>query len=70
MFQIITEIHIFWAQHQVHHSSEEYHLGVALRQSLLQEWCGFVSKIVIDFYQYNIKVLIKLPLIPRSYIII
>ncbi|XP_049946101.1 alkylglycerol monooxygenase-like [Schistocerca serialis cubense] len=36
------EVHILWAQHQVHHSSEEYNLAVGLRQSLLQGWCGFV----------------------------
>ncbi|KAL1505714.1 hypothetical protein ABEB36_005216 [Hypothenemus hampei] len=36
------EIHILWAQHQVHHSSEEYNLAVGLRQSMLQGWCGFV----------------------------
>ncbi|XP_039291102.1 alkylglycerol monooxygenase-like [Nilaparvata lugens] len=35
------EIHIFWAQHQVHHSSEDYNLTVGLRQSVLQGWCGF-----------------------------
>ncbi|KAE8737935.1 hypothetical protein FOCC_FOCC016600, partial [Frankliniella occidentalis] len=36
------EVHILWAQHQVHHSSEDYNLAVGLRQSLLQGWCGFV----------------------------
>ncbi|XP_063230292.1 alkylglycerol monooxygenase-like [Bacillus rossius redtenbacheri] len=36
------EVHILWAQHQVHHSSEEFNLAVGLRQSVLQEWCGFV----------------------------
>lgn len=38
-----SEIHILWAQHQVHHSSEEFNLAVGLRQSLVQGWCGFVS---------------------------
>ncbi|KAI4459748.1 sterol desaturase-related protein [Holotrichia oblita] len=37
------EVHIFWAQHQVHHSSEDYNLTTALRQSVLQGWCAFVS---------------------------
>lgn len=41
---IFLEIHILWAQHQVHHSSEDYNLAVGLRQSALQGWCGFVSK--------------------------
>ncbi|KAG8283621.1 hypothetical protein J6590_014143 [Homalodisca vitripennis] len=36
------EIHILWAQHQVHHSSEDYNLAVGLRQSVLQGWCGFI----------------------------
>ncbi|CAG2058955.1 unnamed protein product, partial [Timema podura] len=37
------EVHILWAQHQVHHSSEEFNLTVGLRQSVLQGWCGFVQ---------------------------
>lgn len=36
------EIHILWAQHQVHHSSEDFNLAVGLRQSVLQGWCGFI----------------------------
>ncbi|XP_054281353.1 alkylglycerol monooxygenase-like [Macrosteles quadrilineatus] len=36
------EVHILWAQHQVHHSSEDYNLAVGLRQSILQGWCGFI----------------------------
>lgn len=36
------EIHILWAQHQVHHSSEDFNLGVGLRQSIFHAWCGFV----------------------------
>nr|CAD7194828.1 unnamed protein product [Timema douglasi] len=36
------EVHILWAQHQVHHSSEEFNLTVGLRQSILQGWCGFL----------------------------
>uniref|UniRef100_A0A0C9RK31 Agmo_0 protein n=1 Tax=Fopius arisanus TaxID=64838 RepID=A0A0C9RK31_9HYME len=38
------EIHFLWAQHQVHHSSEEFNLVVGLRQSVLQQWCSFVSE--------------------------
>ena len=40
---IKIEIHILWAQHQVHHSSEDFNLGVGLRQSIFHAWCGFVS---------------------------
>ncbi|XP_017882029.1 alkylglycerol monooxygenase-like [Ceratina calcarata] len=36
------EVHFLWAQHQVHHSSEEFNLAVGLRQSVLQHWCNFV----------------------------
>ncbi|BES97188.1 Fatty acid hydroxylase superfamily [Nesidiocoris tenuis] len=36
------EVHILWAQHQVHHSSEDYNLTIGLRQSVLQGWCGFI----------------------------
>ncbi|KAJ3641203.1 hypothetical protein Zmor_027718 [Zophobas morio] len=38
------EVHILWAQHQVHHSSEDFNLAVGLRQSVFQGWCGFVSR--------------------------
>lgn len=30
------EVNIFWAAHQVHHSSEDYNLTTALRQSVMQ----------------------------------
>ncbi|XP_072762184.1 alkylglycerol monooxygenase [Anoplolepis gracilipes] len=36
------EVSFLWAYHQVHHSSEEFNLAVALRQSILQHWCNFV----------------------------
>jgi len=32
------EINLFWTQHQVHHSSEEYNLSTALRQGAFQSW--------------------------------
>ena len=35
-FRALHEINIFWAAHQVHHSSEDYNLSTALRQSMLQ----------------------------------
>lgn len=38
----VSEVHILWAQHQVHHSSEEFNMAVGVRQSILQGWCGFV----------------------------
>lgn len=39
------EINILWAAHQVHHSSEEYNLTTALRQSFMQAFGSWVSKI-------------------------
>ncbi|KAB7498779.1 Alkylglycerol monooxygenase [Armadillidium nasatum] len=32
----VHEVSLFWASHQVHHSSEEYNLTTALRQSAVQ----------------------------------
>ena len=39
-----TEINFMWAAHQVHHSSEDYNLTTALRQSLLQRYNSWVSR--------------------------
>ncbi|XP_069191078.1 alkylglycerol monooxygenase [Procambarus clarkii] len=39
------EINLVWASHQVHHSSEEYNLSTALRQSMFQKYFSF------GFYQ-------------------
>lgn len=39
------EINLVWASHQVHHSSEEYNLSTALRQSMFQRYFS------IGFYQ-------------------
>lgn len=50
----VVEVHILWAQHQVHHSSEEFNLTVGLRQSAMQGWCGFVSIIQNFLKRYNI----------------
>ncbi|NXN91851.1 ALKMO monooxygenase, partial [Rhinopomastus cyanomelas] len=36
------EVNILWAAHQVHHSSEDYNLFTALRQSLLQKYTSWV----------------------------
>lgn len=32
-----------WAGHQTHHSSEDYNLSTALRQSVLQTYTSWVS---------------------------
>uniref|UniRef100_W5MZN3 Alkylglycerol monooxygenase n=1 Tax=Lepisosteus oculatus TaxID=7918 RepID=W5MZN3_LEPOC len=36
------EVNIMWAAHQVHHSSEDYNLSTALRQSLTQQCTSWV----------------------------
>ena len=40
---LIIEINIFWAAHQAHHSSEDYNLTTALRQSVVQNYTSAVS---------------------------
>nr|XP_018903716.1 PREDICTED: alkylglycerol monooxygenase-like isoform X1 [Bemisia tabaci]XP_018903717.1 PREDICTED: alkylglycerol monooxygenase-like isoform X1 [Bemisia tabaci] len=44
------EVHILWAQHQVHHSSEDYNVFVGLRQSFLHQWCGFLFYLPLSFF--------------------
>ncbi|XP_069504702.1 alkylglycerol monooxygenase [Ambystoma mexicanum] len=36
------EVNFMWAGHQAHHSSEDYNLTTALRQSILQKYTSFV----------------------------
>ncbi|XP_048655604.1 alkylglycerol monooxygenase isoform X6 [Marmota marmota marmota] len=36
------EVNIIWAGHQVHHSSEDYNLSTALRQSVLQIYTSWI----------------------------
>lgn len=36
------EINIIWAAHQAHHSSEDYNLCTALRQSVLQQYTSWI----------------------------
>lgn len=36
------EVNIIWAAHQVHHSSEDYNLSTALRQSVLQLYTSWI----------------------------
>ncbi|KAJ2952179.1 hypothetical protein O0L34_g4459 [Tuta absoluta] len=42
MHRACHEVHVLWAQHQVHHTSEDFNMGVGIRQSILQGWCGFI----------------------------
>lgn len=52
------EIHILWAQHQVHHSSEDFNLAVGLRQPFLHAWCGFVFYLPMAFFVPPVQFLI------------
>ncbi|RDD45347.1 Alkylglycerol monooxygenase [Trichoplax sp. H2] len=36
------EINLFWIAHQVHHSSQEFNLTIALRQSFLQQYFAWI----------------------------
>ena len=38
----VSEINVLWAAHQVHHSSEDYNLTTALRQSMFQHLTAWV----------------------------
>ncbi|XP_064410898.1 alkylglycerol monooxygenase [Latimeria chalumnae] len=42
LHRMAHEINIIWAAHQVHHSSEEYNLTTALRQSALQQFTSWI----------------------------
>lgn len=39
---VAVEVNLFWMAHQVHHSSEEYNLSTALRQSMMQRFTSWV----------------------------
>ncbi len=38
-----SEINLFWAAHQMHHSSQDYTLSTALRQSVMQRFGSWVN---------------------------
>ncbi|XP_006813276.2 alkylglycerol monooxygenase-like [Saccoglossus kowalevskii] len=40
--RLAHEVNFMWAAHQVHHSSEDYNLGTALRQSILQRYTSWI----------------------------
>merc|ERR1712079_411729 len=44
------EVNILWAAHQVHHSSEDYNLTTALRQSLMQGFGGWPFYLPMAFF--------------------
>lgn len=44
------EINFMWAAHQVHHSSEDYNLSTALRQSVLQTYFVWMLYLPLAFF--------------------
>ncbi|KAK3089990.1 hypothetical protein FSP39_008264 [Pinctada imbricata] len=40
--RLAHEVNFMWAAHQVHHSSEDYNLSTALRQSVLQTYTSWI----------------------------
>ncbi|XP_022081909.1 alkylglycerol monooxygenase-like [Acanthaster planci] len=49
MHRMSHEVNIFWAAHQVHHSSEEYNLTTALRQSICQRFVSWMFYLPLAF---------------------
>ncbi|KAM9304692.1 alkylglycerol monooxygenase [Morus bassanus] len=48
--RISHEVNILWAAHQVHHSSEDYNLFTALRQSLLQKYTSWIFNLPMALF--------------------
>src|SRR2546421_6032058 len=44
------EVNFMWAAHVVHHSSEDYNLAVALRQSIFTAWTGWPMYAGLAFF--------------------
>eukprot|EP00095_Tigriopus_kingsejongensis_P011023 maker-scaffold109_size355148-snap-gene-0.15 protein:Tk11023 transcript:maker-scaffold109_size355148-snap-gene-0.15-mRNA-1 annotation:"transmembrane protein 195" len=53
-----SEINILWAAHQVHHSSEEYNLTTALRQSFMQAFGAWPFYLPMAFFVPPAQVLV------------
>jgi alkylglycerol monooxygenase len=51
------EINLFWAAHQTHHSSEEYNLSSALRQSMFQGFTSWVKNLIKQLFIFWIRFL-------------
>lgn len=44
------EVNIMWAAHQTHHSSEDYNLSTALRQSILQKYFSWIFNLPMALF--------------------
>ena len=47
MNNFVLALNILWAAHQVHHSSEDYNLTTALRQSMIMKFGNWVR--ILEF---------------------
>ncbi|NP_001279210.1 alkylglycerol monooxygenase [Callorhinchus milii] len=50
LHRLSHEVNIFWSGHQVHHSSEDYNLTTALRQSVLQKYFTWFFNLPMAFF--------------------
>ncbi|XP_068791108.1 alkylglycerol monooxygenase isoform X2 [Struthio camelus] len=48
--RISHEVNLLWAAHQIHHSSEDYNLFTALRQSLLQRYTSWIFNLPMALF--------------------
>lgn len=53
--RVSHEVNIFWAGHIVHHSSEEYNLSVALRQSALGGILGWIFYVPLAVFGMSVQ---------------
>jgi len=44
------EVNLFWSQHQVHHSSEEYNMATAIRQGVFQGYYTWLFYLPLAFF--------------------
>lgn len=44
------EVNLFWAAHQTHHSSEDYNLSTAIRQSMFQKYTSWFFYFPLAFF--------------------
>lgn len=44
------EVNLFWAAHQTHHSSEDYNLSTAFRQSIFQKYTSWFFYLPLAFF--------------------
>ncbi|XP_060681420.1 alkylglycerol monooxygenase [Hemiscyllium ocellatum] len=44
------EVNMLWAAHQVHHSSEDYNLSTALRQSVIQKYFSWIFNLPMALF--------------------